>query len=379
LDSEAKKQLLSGNWTTPHVVGDYLFSVHEGKLTAQPFDPVRLEVSASPVLVAEQIGAGSPSGWASLSMSESGHIAYSSGRSPNRQLIWFDRLGKKLSQVGTVGEYVDPSLSADDRTVAFARVNPETGTPDIWIFDTLRGTESRLTIDSGTDVRPQWSAASRRLIFTSNRAGPWDLYEKEIDGTEPERTVTNPQSAHHKWATHWSRDGRLAVYTTTGAETGWDLWILNLDDTAESRPFLQGPFDETQGVLSPNGQWLAYASNETGRLEVYVRSFPSAGDMKQISAEGGWDPKWSADGTEVFFLSLDGKLMAVNVKVGSDLSPGLPEALFEVSVPRPESPYSTNYVVSSDAKRFLVNTIIPQATSSPITIVLNGLRELDER
>jgi Tol biopolymer transport system component len=217
------------------------------------------------------------------------------------------------------------------------------------------------------------------LIFTSNRTGTWDLYEKAITGTEPERAVTNPHSTHHKWATQWSQDGRFVVYATTSAETNWDLWILSLDDARMTRPFLQGPYTETQGVVSPNGRWLAYASNETGRLEVYVQSFPSAGEKKQISADGGWDPKWSADGSELFFLSLDGKLLAVNVKVGSDLSPGLPEALFEVSVPRPESPYSTNYVVSSDAKRFLVNTIIPQATSSPITIVLNGLRELDER
>ena len=171
LDSEGKKRLLTGSWSTPYAVGDHLLSVHEGKLMAQPFDPSRMDVSGSPVVIAEPIGAGSPSGLAGLSVSDTGTLCYASGASPNRDLIWFDRSGAKVGQVSDAGEFIDLALSPDETTLAVARVDSETRTTDIWLFDILRGAEIRLTTDPGSDVRPQWSLDGRHLVFATPSAG----------------------------------------------------------------------------------------------------------------------------------------------------------------------------------------------------------------
>ena len=378
LDSEVKKQLLPGSWSTPYAVADHLLSVHEGKLMAQPFDSRGLEVSGSPVAIAEPIGAGSPSGLAALSVSDTGTLCYASGASPNRELIWFDRSGARLGQVGEAGEYIDLALSPDEGTLAVARVDSETRTPDIWLFDTVRGAETRLTTDVGSDIRPQWSPDGSRMVFTSNRTGHWEIYEKVVAGIEPEVMLANDSPASHKWVTDWTPDSRHFVFVTPSAGARWDLWLFPRGD-GKSRPLLHEPFTETQGAVSPRGDWIAYTSDETGNLDVYVQFFPSGGDKRRISVNGGWDPRWSADGAELFFLSLDGKLMVVRVKAESNLSPGLPQELFDVSVPVAESPFPSNYVVSEDGRRFLINTVSPQATSSPITVVLNGVHELAAR
>ena len=214
--------------------------------------PTKRDNPAVPISVAEQVASSSPSGFASFSASLSGVLIYASGSSPSRQLVWFSREGVRLGPVGPVGEYASPALGPDERRLAFARVNPQTRTPDIWLFDLGRGTETRFTFDPGSERAPLWSPDGREIMFASDRTGVWDLYKKSVNGTKAEEVVV--ASPDDEFPSQWSADGRLIVYSTPKPDTNWDLWTLPVLEPSKPTPFLRTPFNEVQGALSPNGQ-----------------------------------------------------------------------------------------------------------------------------
>jgi Tol biopolymer transport system component len=325
-------------------------------LIARPFNVATLNVSDEQFSIAEHVASSSPTGFASFSASSTGVLIYASGTTPNRQLAWFSR-GRP-----------------DGRKIAVARIDSQTRTPDIWIFDLSRGTETRFTFDPGSDRAPLWSPDGNEIIFASDRTGVWNLYRKRANDANAEELIVD--SPDDEFPSQWSADSRFIVYSTPRPKTKWDLEVLPLREPSKPIPFLVTPFNEVQGVLSPNEQWMAYTSDETGRFEVYIQSFPAGGNKLQLSVDGGSDPKWRSDGRELFYISLKHKLMSVNLSLSSRPQADASKELFEVSVPDLVPSFPNNYAVTADGRRFLVNTVLRDAVSSPISVVLNWRTEL---
>ena len=247
------------------------------------------------------------------------------------------------------------------------------------MHEQARGTTSRFTFDASQDNgSPIWSPDASRIAFNSLRGGSWGLYQKASNGAGNDellfqtKTLIAPMS--------WSLDGRLLVYWLADPKTGSDLWVLPLTGDRKPFPFAQTPFAENHGQISPDGRWMAYASNETGRNEVYVRPFPSGAGKWQISTTGGVVPRWRRDGKELFYMGATnlGKLFAVEVKAsGATLEAGVPKALFDtgyVAMGHPGGTYHA-YAVSPDGQRFLIprpaSAGAEETTSAAITVVLN--------
>jgi Tol biopolymer transport system component len=288
------------------------------------------------------------------------------------RLVWVDRTGKELGTVGEPGDYSNPALSPDERRLAVGRMDPR-ARRDIWVFDLIRGTSSRLTFDPADDMNPTWSPDGNWIAFTSDRKGQRNLYRKLASGTGEDEILW--ESEERKNVEDWSRDGRtILMNCTPPGKTGPDVWALPLTGDRKPVPVLSGAYSEDQAQLSPDGRWLAYRSSESGRSQIYVQNFPPSGGKWQISTEGGNDPQWRRDGKELFYIS-GSKLMAVEIKAaGATVEAGLPKELFELRA----GPILRNrYVPAANGQRFLVVGINEQTSSAPIHVVLNwqaGLR-----
>jgi Tol biopolymer transport system component len=291
-----------------------------------------------------------------------------------QQLTWLDRSGKSVGNIGTpdVASFADVELSTDGKRVAiFRTVN---GNTDVWLMDTLRGVPTRFTFDSAIDFHPLWSPDGSHVVFESNRRGVFDLYEKLSSATGPDEVLL--ESSQTKVPIDWSSDGRLLLFTSTDPQTGIDLWVLPVSGDKKPYPFLKTPFDERDGQFSPDGKWIAYESNESGSFEIYVQPLPGPGQKLQISTTGGTQPRWNKNGKELFFVSLDGKMMSARVKFspdGQSLEPPTTAALFPVRLAGGPLPGANRrqYAVSADGQRFLVNLAVDQGTASPIVLILN--------
>ena len=253
-------------------------------------------------------------------------------------------------------------------------IDAQTRTPDIWLLDLQRGTETRLTFDAAGDRAPLWSPDGSEIIFASDRTGVWDLYRKSVNGAKPEEPIGATPGDEFPY--QWSNDGRYVVSHVPNPQTNWDIWVTPVAEPSKARPFLQTPFNEVQGALSPDGQWMAYASDETGIFEVYVQSFPVARKKWQVSVRGGSEPKWRSDGRELFYIAPQHKLMSVEIRQDSTFQAGVPRELFRMAIPDLASSFPSNYEVVGQGQRFLVNTLVPNALSSPISVVLNWTAEL---
>jgi len=240
-----------------------------------------------------------------------------------------DRAGRRLSTVGEPADYSNPALSPDEKRLAISRVDPHLKTRDIWIFDLDRGMSSRFTFDRAEDTNPIWSPDGKRIAFTSTRKGQRGLYVKDTSGSGDEQVLLKSNEA--KNAENWSPDGRHILFVGGSRP----LMALPLEGSGKPLPLLTGSY---QAKVSPDGRWLAYCSNESGRLEVYAQSFPElqAGrstGKRQVSTAGGGYPQWRRDSQEVFYLASENKLMAVSVKTGGNaFETGIPKALFEERV-----------------------------------------------
>jgi Tol biopolymer transport system component/predicted Ser/Thr protein kinase len=366
LDSKETKRLIIADSAGTYAPGHLLFARGES-LMAQPFDLKELKLSGEPFATGEQVALETVTvGQALFSVSDNGVLAFMSTSLSGSQLQWLDRGGKKFGTIASPGGYSNPALSPDGKQVAVGLTDPATRTRDIWLFDLARGTTSRFTSDPAEDLNPVWSPDGSRIMFTSDRRGHRDIYQKTVGGAgEEELFFESPQ---FKSVDDWSLDGRYVVYDTGSGES--DLWVLPLFGERKPFPFLQTNFDERQAQISPNGRWIAYSSNEIGRPEVYVQSFPKPGSKVPISTNGGTEPRWRRDGKELFFLA-GPKLMAVEVKADAlTFEVGVPEVLFETALFGTTN-QRNRYVVSPDGRRFLINVPREGAISSPINIVVN--------
>jgi len=296
-------------------------------------------------------------------------------------LVWWDRAGQQVGKFGLPGTYDDFRLAPDERRIAFA--NSSGDNRDVWVLDSVRGVTSRLTFDPAVDDPPMWSPDGLRVVWTSNRGGAFDLYVKSANGAGAEQLLVTI-GAPAGWPEDWSRDGRFIIYQIPGTKTGQDIWIAPQPAQGESGddrkpfPYLQTEFDERHGRFSPDGRWVAYSSNESGRDEIYVRSFPASGERFQISAGGGTEPQWRKDGTELFYISEDRTLMAVPVKLASSASEplqvGQAKPLF--SVPAVDTFVGRSYEVSNDGQRFLLRAPARGGNAQSLTVVLNWQAQL---
>jgi len=355
----------------------YLLFVREDALMAQPFDAQRLVTTAEAVPVAEQIQRVLGSGNAGVfSASEGGLLAFQGGAGADggTKLTWFDRAGRQIGVLGDPAAYGDLDLSPDGKRASVSIPDQAGRARDIWIYDVTRGLRTRFTFDPADEQASLWSPDGSRVVFNSRRKGHMDLYQKAGSGAGAEEMLLEDNL--EKTPRSWSPDGRSILYGSAGGATGNDLFVLPLSGDRKPVPYLATRFGETFGQSSPDGRWVAYASNESGRQEIYVAPFPGPGGKWQISTGGGNWPRWRRDGAEIFYQAPDNSLMvaAVNGK-GTSFEVGAVKPLFET---RAVTGLRFPYDVSADGQRFLINTLPEQATSAPITLVLNwtaGLRQ----
>ncbi len=346
----------------------HLLFLREGTLMAQPFEEKRLELAGEAFPVAEQVG--SIRTQAYFSVSTNGVLAYRSGAGGNGQLAWFDRAGKQMQTVGSPGEYSDVALSPDERRVAVARRDPQGANPDLWLIDLARSTPSRFTFHEAVDRLPVWSPDGARIAFSSSRDGPDSIYQKVASGAGSDELLLKA-SGDPIVPTDWSSDGRYLLYASQNAKTGLDLWVLPLEGDRKPAIYLQTPFNERQSRFSPDGKFIAYASDESGRYEVYVQPFPASGAKWMISSGGGAYPRWRRDGREIYYLSSGNKLMAVEVKTAPKFEAALPQPLFDARLFTGLNLGVFPYAPAANGQRFLINSVQGETASAPITIVQN--------
>jgi eukaryotic-like serine/threonine-protein kinase len=364
LDSSEPGRLLLEGGSPVSYSQSHLVFLRDNRLVAQHFDPERLELTGEPKPITEQVELAGPSSTA-FSVAESGLLAYQPASGPGSQLAWFDRNGQRLGTLGESADYGDIVLSPDGRRAAVTVNDAEINTRDIWVFDISRGVRTRMTFDPSDDVTPVWSADGTELIFASNRAGHFDIYRKDASGVGGEELVFKDDA--EKYPTGWSPDGNSVLFWTFGAE-GAHVRLLSMSDRS-STVFIGSPSNPAR--LSRDGRWAVYYSNESGRSEVYVVSFPKPSEKWQLSNAGGSLPQWRGDGREVIYAGRDNRLMAVSLEArASRLDVGAPQPLFDT---RPVGPRSF-FDVASDGQRFLINSRRSDSLSSSITLLQNWPR-----
>jgi Tol biopolymer transport system component len=281
--------------------------MREATLMAQPFNVDRLELTgeAGPLADDVQIGGGSGR-TGGFSVSQAGVLIYQTDTSMRSQLTWFDRTGREIAALGDPADYAGVELSPDGTRATVIVQDPARNTGDLWVYELARGLRSRFTFDVTRETRGVWSPDASRIAFGSNRRDFNDIYQKPSSGVGSEDVLL--QTDLDQEPTSWSRDGQLLLY-----QTGGDIWVLPLFGDRKPFPVMQTQFNEVGGRLSGDGRWIAYTSNESGRVEVYAASFPKAGGKWQVSTSGGRWPRWRDDGKEIFYLAPDNTLMTAEV------------------------------------------------------------------
>ena len=352
---------------------DQLLFARRGTLYAQRFDPTRRELLGTAVAMPDEVAVDSTVYRLALSASMGGSVAYRPASViGQRRFTWFDRAGGALGSTGEPMEGgLSPSMSPDGCCVAFSlSLN---GNQDIWLLDLDSGDVTRFTFDPGIDFVPLWSPDGRRIIFSSNRSGAFDLYEKPATGAGAEELVL--ATDQNKFAVDWTADGEHVLYVSNDPQKSYDIWALRLADGESPFVVVETEFEERDGQFSPDGRWIAYQSNESGRLEVYVQPFLRPGGRWQISTNGGAQVRWRGDGEELFYLALDGRLMAVPIRVVSGaqaIEAGAPPAMFPTRLGRGvQTSNRQQYMVSPDGQRFLMNVIAESDTQSSMRVALN--------
>ena len=343
----------------------YLLFARDRTLLAQRFDAGGLKLLGEPFPVAQDLPVGG-NAQANFSVSTNGVLIYRAVGSLEARLVWTDRAGRILSEVAGPADYRAPALSPDGSSVAIRRRETSNSDMDVWIIQPGRGTTTRFTFDPASDGNPVWSPDGSRIAWTSNRGGSEGVWVKASNGAGQDQLFA--RIGQNSAVLDWSRDGRYLLAQAVDPKTSADLYLVPLEGDHKPQPLLQTPFAEARARFSPDGHWIAYQSNESGRAEVYVISFEGPPGKWQVSTRGGTDPAWSPDGHEIYYLTPDQALMTVPVTYGASFSPGTPQELFRTRV---ETGTRRNvYCVAPDNKRFLFQVPVGE-TSTPITAVLN--------
>ncbi len=376
LGSKDRVLVLHNDSNATYAEPGYLLFVRNGTLMAQRFDTRKLAVEGDALPMADHVAVFS-SYWRGLfTASSNGVLLYQGGGLTNgTQLVWYDRTGKQGELViPEVDRYRHPALSPDGSKLAVAIAEAQ-DKGDIWVIDLARKTKSRITFGPALNDYPVWWPDGKSIIFGSNRGGMYAIYRKEADGTGGDEKVLEIPGAD-SFPYSVSHDGRYLAYMFNDPKLNqsWDIWALPMSGDRKPFPVVNTPFNEVLPAISPDGKWFAYMSNDTGQMEMYIKPFPSGQGKRQVSTSGAMVPRWRSDGKELYFLSLAGKMTAVEVQEkGDSLELGTPQELFQATtVTGPEGPYT----VSADGKRFLINGTTAQAASQPLTLIYNWTADL---
>jgi Tol biopolymer transport system component len=374
LDGSETRRLVEASSGAVYLSGHLLF-LRQRTLFAQPFDPVRLAVTGNPFRVADDVA--SMALTPAVSASTSGTLVYRTGPAAfsqvSRPLVWFDRSGATVGTVGGPDVGVRPSLSQDGRQVALGR-SVGTSPPEIWRLTMDGGRAMKLTANGFINLDPVWSPDGGSIVYASNPRGTFDLYVTSADGTAAEALLLG--SPENKVPSDWSGDRRFVLFEIITIPTFmFDIWAIATDGDRKPFPVIATSANERQGQFSPDGQWLAYQSDETGRFEIYVQRFPGPGGKRPISTNGGAQVRWRRDGEELFYIAMDGRLMAVPIRFAADgqaVDVGTPAPLFATQVGGAVRGLDRQqYVVSPDGQRFLMSVVPEDPNPPPIEVILN--------
>ncbi len=371
LDGSVNRALMPAISNVAYARG-FLYFLRDKTLMAQPFDAPSAKLSGDPFPVAEDVSYVATRNVAAFSVSEEGTLAYQSGPGgASARLLWYDRTGRCIDTLGDPGLYANCSLSPNGQYLAVDLNDAAAANVDVWVYDLNRKVGTRLTFGSGYDGSPIWSPDGNYIFFSSVRDSSIGLYRKPSSGAGDETLLL--ASNRNKFPMDCAPDGKHLVFISPGNKgNGDDLWILSLADggakaALDPVPFQQTDFDEDDARFSPDGRWLAYASTETGHEQVYVRPFPGPGGKWQISTETGDFPLWRRDGKELFYVTENNMLMAVDVNgSGSSFQVSRPRQLFPVTSPGG----SEFYDVTADGQRFIVISG-NSGPSSMVNVVMN--------
>ncbi len=378
LDSKEDRAVMRGYSRTVYAQGNLLYlraATFSGPLMAQPFDPGRLEIRGEPVTVADKVSVfGDYYLFGNFTASETGALVYDSEQLLSR-LVWFDRAGRQVGEFGEAAVVDAPRISPDGGRVVYTSLDSSMNNMQIWVGDLSRGVRTRLTNGPSENANPVWSPDGNRIAFRTDRKHQGDVYVKASSGVSDEEPLYD--AAGLSYPEDWSLDGKYLIHFhySSGVSGGRLPAIQALPFSGDRRPFdlVRGnPNSSLLGAsrFSPDGQWVAYMSNESGRAEVYVASFPGHEKTLQISNAGGVLPTWRRDGRELFYVTPDGMLMSVEIVPGTKLSAGVPKPLFRVRAPNTIGTFAL-YDVAPDGQRFLVVMPVVHGSSVPLNLVLN--------
>ena len=372
LDSQQSQSLFSAITRVAYAPPGYLLYVSQGALVAQPFDADKLQLSGEPTVLAESIATVGDNHEFDFSVSETGVLAYQTS-SRKTQLTWFDRSGKNVGTVGEADIIFALSLAPDGKRALISLLDADGRPNDIWMVDVARGSKSRLTFDPSSDSEGIWSPNGQQIVFSSNRSGNGHtnlfMTSPNASGNDQQLELLNADEI----PTSWSPDGKN-ILTTRWINGRATIWQRQPEAGQGSLVLQSNAFDQAGGVFGPNGRFFAYMSNESGRYDAYVQTFPPSGPKWPISSGGGAFPIWRSDGREMFYFTLDGTLMAVDVKTDGTFESGTPKQLFKITVPQTSG---MPYAVSADGTRFLLNAPAEES-SAPLIVVLNWTARLKQ-
>ena len=361
--------------------GHLVYAAQDGSVRAAPFDVESLTVTGNPVPLLEGVVVKS-SGVADFGISNDGTLVYATGSFAEglmRTVTWIDREGRAEPVPGLeAGSYLSVDVSPDGRSLALELGSIGRDT-DIWIYDVARGTLNPLTTEPGEDQTPLWAPDGRQIVFGSARGGGRGLYRRNADGTGEAELLVTDDTAQDLAAVAWAADLN-AIVVMTRHENQNDLMLLSLDGEPTLEPLLDSEFNETRASVSPDGEWIAYESDRSGRPEVYVERFPDLGDRQLVSTEGGWQPRWSPDGRELILhveISARDSLMVLPVTPGTALGIGAPRLLTDGSFTNRRA--RAGYDVAPDGRVIALDLGDDDSDAPPIHVVVNWFEELKAR
>jgi len=364
-----------GNTRIEFAEPGYLLYVGDGTLLARRFDPGGLKFEGDPFPVTEAVTTTSY-GLADFSLSGNGILAYRRGEAEARRLAWCDAEGKVTGTLGKPAGYMAPAIDPTGTRVAVSIVDDKAGTYDIWVLEIARGTASRLTFDPANDFFPVWSPDGSRVAYANTAGGRADILAKDANGTgEPDSVWTSDVS---KYPTSWSPDGRTLLCQRPDPKTKFDIWAVPMTGDGKPYPVVQSPGGDGLPAFSPDGRWIAYNSDESQVVQVYVRPFPKGDGRWQVSIDSGREPQWSRDGKWIYYLSDSNDLMRAPIQTEGGFRAGTPQRVFQAHVVQ-SLQSRDRFQVTADPNRFLLVTENASQTLAPTTVVVNWAAEIARR